>query len=185
MKIIIGLGNPGQSYSKTRHNAGFICIDAIAKKYDFTIAKRYKLADISLGHIENEDIALVKPQTFVNDTGRAVKYLTARFNITPSDLIILVDDMALPVGKLRIRTHGSSGGHNGLKSIIETLGTTEFPRIRLGIGWPESGNDEIQHVLTPFTHQEAEIIRSTAENVVKTIPFIITYGIESAMAHFN
>ena len=185
MKVIIGLGNPGQSYSKTRHNAGFICIDAIAKKYDFTSTKRHKLATISLGHIENEDIALVKPQTFVNNTGQAVKYLIQRFNIMPSDLIILVDDMALPIGKLRMRPDGASGGHNGLKSIIEVLGTTEFPRIRLGIGWPEHGDDEIQHVLTPFTRHESAIIHSSAEDVVNAIPFIITYGLDAAMARFN
>ena len=185
MKLIVGLGNPGRSYVRMRHNVGFLCVEAVARRHRLAFSERRRLAVLALGRIEDEEIVLVKPRTFVNQTGRAITYLMSRFHTTPSNLLVVVDDMALPVGKLRIRAQGSAGGHNGLKSIIAALGTGDFPRIRVGIGAPGPGSDDIRHVLTSFSREELPAIRATVETAAEVVPFILAQGLDAAMSRFN
>ena len=134
MKLIVGLGNPGKEYEKTRHNAGFMCIDEVAKKCGLHFDSKKFKALIAMGFVNGEKVILMKPQTYMNLSGEAVGECVRFYNIPIEDVCILVDDLDLPIGKIRLRMKGSSGGQNGLKNIIAHLGTQEFKRIRIGIG---------------------------------------------------
>lgn len=135
MFLIVGLGNPEKKYTHTRHNAGFLAIDGIAKRLNASWKKKSDLfSEVSETHIEGEKIVLAKPQTYMNESGKAVAALAHRFHVEPQHIIVLSDDVALAVGTVRVRTEGSSGGHNGLKSIIAHMSTQQFPRVRIGVG---------------------------------------------------
>lgn len=134
MKLIVGLGNPGKEYEKTRHNAGFMCIDEVAKKCNLSFDTKKFKALIATGFVNGEKVILMKPQTYMNLSGEAVGECVRFYDIDSDDILVLVDDLDLPVGKIRLRTKGSSGGQNGLKNIIAHLGTQEFKRVRIGIG---------------------------------------------------
>ena len=147
MKMIVGLGNIGSRYDETRHNTGFMVVEQIARDYHlgaFTHTKYEAVA--ATGMIDGEKVMLVKPTTFMNDSGRAVKPLMDYYQIDPADLVIVADDLDMPVGRVRLKTHGASGGHNGLKSIIQYLGTKNFNRVKLGIDHPQNGT-VVSHVL--------------------------------------
>lgn len=184
MHIIVGLGNPGREYTRSRHNIGFRCIDAIGERYGIRLKERRRLAVIGHGWIEGEEVLLARPRTFVNRSGEAVRYLLSRFSTGPGSLVVIYDDMDLPPGRIRIRPKGSAGGHNGMKSIIETIGTQEFPRIRVGIGKPQEG-DPVAFVLGCFTPQEEGLMREAVQRVTEAVACLLKEGLEAAMNRFN
>jgi PTH1 family peptidyl-tRNA hydrolase len=151
-KLIAGLGNPGPKYEKTKHNVGFMTVDAIAKKHGvkFKHEKTFE-ADVADFFVGTEKIILVKPTTFMNDSGRAIGPLLTYFNVAVEDFLIIYDDLDMVTGKLRLRAKGSAGGHNGVKSTISYVGTQEFKRIKIGIGRPEHGKTVVSHVLSGFS----------------------------------
>lgn len=170
---------------RTRHNVGFRCVELLAKRHGLKFSQRRGPVTLALGRIQEEKVVLVKPRTFVNESGRAVTYLQARFRLSPGDLLVILDDMALPLGKVRIRSGGSSGGHNGLQSILEAVGTEEIPRIRVGIGPPNAGGDMVRHVLSTFRQEELAVLGQAAESVADAIEVILDQGLDIAMSRFN
>ena len=183
--IVVGLGNPGPKYAETRHNAGFWCIDRLAKKHSITLERKHKTSIIGEGIIEGKRVVLVKPRTFVNLSGESVRYLMARYSVKPKDILVVYDDINLPPGRLRLRVRGSAGGHNGIKSIIETTGTQEFPRMRVGVGHQEDGDDQIQHVIGSIPPDERKVIDESVERVVQSVSTLLTEGIDVTMNKFN
>lgn len=150
VKMIVGLGNPGREYINTKHNIGFMALDCFAKSELLTFNKTKHQVLWTEFFYKGEKIVLVKPQTYMNLSGKAVKPLMNDMNIASSDLVVIYDDMDLPIGKIRLRQQGSAGGHNGIKSLIQSLGTQEFKRIKVGIGRPLEFETVTQHVLSPF-----------------------------------
>ena len=153
MKLVVGLGNPGKQYEATKHNIGFMVIDAIADSASHTPWREEQKAEVCSINVAGEKVLLVKPQTFMNASGESIGPLMRYYKIDPSDVYCIYDDMDLPVGKLRIRPNGSSGGHNGIKSLISHIGTENFPRFRVGIGRPLPQWTVIDHVLAPFSEE--------------------------------
>ncbi|RYD06250.1 hypothetical protein N752_04995 [Desulforamulus aquiferis] len=156
MKLIIGLGNPGSEYAQTRHNIGFMVIDALAGELDTEVKKNQHKALVGQGVIGREKVILAKPQTYMNLSGQSVASLMSWYKLNPQDILVITDDMDLTPGRLRIRGNGSAGGQKGLRSIIELIGTQDFARIRVGIGRPAHG--AVNHVLGKISGQEAETI---------------------------
>ena len=185
MKIVVGLGNPGREYQPTRHNVGFFLLDALAKDLDATSWKESQRELISETRIDGEKILLVKPQTFMNLSGESVGNLVSFYKIPLEDLIVAHDDMDLPVGKIRIRPKGSGGGHHGIESIIQHVGSSEFPRVRIGVGRPHENFSVISHVLAPFSSEERNLIDTAIEDLLPAVRCIITDGIDIAMNRFN
>jgi len=186
--IVVFLGNPGPKYSGTRHNVGFMTADLMEKLYNSKINKLRFNALTAIVTISGEKVLLMKPQTYMNVSGNAVSPAAAYYKLPAERVIVISDDMSLPVGKLRIRTKGSSGGHNGLKSIISSLGTDSFPRIKIGIGVPptnETEQDVINWVLGTFSGKDADAITDVCDKAVKAVSVIISEGSDSAMNKFN
>ncbi|MDI6783790.1 MAG: aminoacyl-tRNA hydrolase [bacterium] len=184
MWLVIGLGNPGQRYHLTRHNVGFMVIDLLAKQHRIQVTRHKEQAVFGRGRIGNESVILAKPLTYMNRSGIAVRNLIAWFKLQATDLIVISDDFHLPVGALRIRRQGSSGGHHGLESIIENLGTAQFTRIKVGIGEPEE-QDVVDYVLTEFTKVEINSIDESTEKAAQAVTTIIEQSINKAMNKFN
>ncbi|MCX6012231.1 MAG: aminoacyl-tRNA hydrolase [Chloroflexi bacterium] len=195
MKLIIGLGNPGRTYLNNRHNVGFQCIDVLSKKVSIEIDQRKAHSSLGKGTIEDEEVVLAKPRTFMNASGSAVQALRDKFKAKTADIIVIYDDVDLPLGKIRIRQVGSAGGHNGIKSIIQNIGSNEFIRIRVGIG-PLTNNDPSspsnskgtrtpEFVLSNFNTVEKKIIKEACETVIEAVCCIISEGIAAAMNKFN
>jgi len=182
---IVGLGNPGAEYAATRHNAGFWCIDALARKHSIRLERRRSSAIIGEGAIANRPVALVKPRTYVNRSGAAIRYLKARYGLPTDRLLIVCDDINLPPGKLRLRAKGSAGGHNGLKSVIEAAGSQAFPRLRIGVGMPAAGAGQIEHVIGPMPPDEREILDAAVERAADAIACLLAEGIQETMSRFN
>jgi PTH1 family peptidyl-tRNA hydrolase len=191
MELIIGLGNPGRTYTHNRHNAGFMCLNYFARLHSIRFDRRQCRAKVGIGEMGSEQLLLAKPQTFMNLSGRSVACLVNKHGIPLSNLLIIYDDMDLPSGKIRLRKGGSSGGHKGMNSIISTLGSEMFSRIRVGIGRPEAGEQSmsedavVDYVLSNFSRQEEAIIKPAITKVSEAIDFFITKGIEAAMDKFN
>lgn len=181
--MIVGLGNPGREYSGTRHNIGFEVVDTIAKRHHTGVQKRMGRALIGRIKIAGQEIVIVKPQTFMNLSGDAVSHIARREKIEPSEILVIYDDMALPLGKLRIRPGGSAGGHNGMKSLIFRLGTQEFPRIRVGIG--SSRGEAVDHVLSPFKRGERDTVKWAIQDAADAAEMIAEESLEPAMNRFN
>ena len=184
-RVIVGLGNPGEEYIGTRHNVGFWCVDHLATANSISLSDRRRKAVIGVGTIADERVVLAKPRTFVNRSGEAVAYLLARYKIPPGDLLVIHDDMDLPLGKLRLRSGGSAGGHKGMKSIIQAIGTQDFPRLRMGIGHPPEGMDEIGHVLGAMSMEERETVERAVELASQAVVSVLTEGISQAMNRYN
>lgn len=183
--LIVGLGNPGEKYASSRHNIGFRCLDAIAKAADAKFDRKPK-AELASCVIADKQVLLMKPRTFMNSSGEAVAPVINFYHIPIERLIVIYDDMDLPLGKLRIRIQGSAGGHNGVLSIISLVGDEHFVRIRVGIGRPEAvGGNAIGHVLGDFTKDEEASIKSAVDNVRDVIEVILKDGVNSAMNKFN
>ncbi|ANK58998.1 aminoacyl-tRNA hydrolase [Loigolactobacillus backii] len=162
MKMIVGLGNPGKKYAGTKHNVGFMTIDSIAKAHDVTLNKNEFEANYGTFFLNGEKVFLVKPQTYMNDSGRAVKPLMTYYQVQLDELLVIYDDMDLPAGKIRLRQHGSAGGHNGIKSMISYLRTSNFNRIRIGTDHPGRGT-VVDWVLTPFAKNVRPLIDESIE----------------------
>ena len=184
--LIVFLGNPGPRYAFTRHNAGFLTADAIEPMLNVRIDRLRFRALTATAEIGGEKVLLMKPQTFMNLSGEAVGQAARFYKIPPEHVLVVSDETALPVGSLRIRLKGSAGGHNGLKSIISRLGSDSFPRVRLGVGSaPHPGYDMADWVLSAFQNEDAEMIRSAAENAAKACVCFIEKGPDKAMTQFN
>lgn len=181
--MIVGLGNPGRDYSGTRHNIGFDIVDAIAKRHHTGVQKRMGRALIGRITIGGQEIVLVKPQTFMNLSGDAVSHIVRREKIEPSEILVIYDDMALPLGKIRIRPSGSAGGHNGMKSLILRLGTQDFARLRVGIG--AARGEAVDHVLSQFKRAEREIVKTTIMDSADAAEMIAEDGLEPTMNRYN
>lgn len=181
MKIIAGLGNPGKKYDKTRHNAGFDCLDLLAEKKDFDISQKKFKALYGTAEIGDEKVIFVKPQTFMNLSGEAVAAFTRYFKIdVKKDLLVIYDDLDLSLGKMRIRKMGSAGGHNGIKSIISEIGTESFCRLRLGIDKPERKSMVISHVLSTFADDDRVVFEKMLEKAHPVIENWIENGYDEA-----
>ena len=186
MKIIVGLGNPGEKYEKTRHNAGFDVIDLLAETYGIETAQEKHRAKIGKGRIEGVPVLLVKPQTFMNLSGESVAEILHYYKADPEeDLLVISDDVTLDVGMLRVRRKGSAGGHNGLKNIIEHCGTQEFPRLRVGGGHVPPECDMIRHVLGRLPAEERPILEKACRRAVKAVACILTEDVDTAMNLYN
>ncbi len=186
--MVVFLGNPGPRYTGSRHNVGFLAADKLEKLESIKINKLRFNALTSLCTLGGKRVLLVKPQTYMNLSGNAVAPAAAYYKIPAERIIVVCDDVALPVGKLRIRTKGSSGGHNGLKSIISALGTEEFPRVKIGVGAPpknDTEEDMINWVLGIFHGSDADTIAEMCENAVKAVSAIISDGADKAMNTYN
>ena len=185
MKIIVGLGNPGKEYEKTRHNTGFMVLDKIADKFNIEITKEKSKALIGLGEINGEKVMLVKPQTFMNLSGEAVRGLVDFYKEDIDNIFIIFDDIDLEIGKIRIKERGSAGTHNGMKSIVSHLGTENFKRIKVGIGKPKENMDLISHVLGRFSDDEIKELEKSINNAVDSAIMLVENETAKAMNKYN
>ena len=185
MYLVIGLGNPEAEYSKTRHNMGFNTINKIAQQYNIEINKNRFQGLYESAVIEGQKIILVKPQTYMNLSGNCVKEIADFYKVQKEEILVIYDDMDIEPGKIKIRKKGSSGGHNGMKSIIQMLGTEEFPRIRIGIGRPEHNGDEINYVIGAIPEEEIPKLEEGVEKAKDAVIEILKNGIDSAMNKLN
>lgn len=186
-KLIVGLGNPGVKYDKTKHNIGFMTIDEITKNLDvtFTEDKNFK-ALVGSTFLNGEKVYFVKPLTFMNESGQSVQALLTYFNIATEDLLVIYDDLDMAVGKIRFRQKGSAGGHNGIKSIIKHIGNQEFDRIKVGIGRPKPGTTVVHHVLSTFGQDDYTTILASLERVAAAVHFYLDTGdFEQTMQKYN
>ena len=182
--LIVGLGNPGPKYAGNRHNVGFMCVDQFAQVHDIAFRKRRFKANLGQGHVGPHHVVLLKPSTFMNDSGQAVGPAGHWFKIPPERILVIHDDLDLPLGRPRLRPGGSSGGHKGINSIIEALGTQEFARLRVGIGRPQHG-DPIDYVLDDFDRDQTPTIARACELVEEIILCYMDDGIHKAMNKYN
>ena len=186
MYIIAGLGNPGRQYVGTRHNMGFEALDTIALKYNIKINKEKFKGSFGEGKIGGEKVILVKPSTYMNLSGECIREFASWYKVPPENVIVIFDDISLPIGKMRIRPKGSAGGHNGIKSIIYQLNSDNFPRVKIGVGSPLNEKYDLKdYVLGKFTKDETEILIPIAIKTAEAVEVIITDGTEKAMAKFN
>lgn len=182
---IVGLGNPEKKYENTRHNIGFDVIDAIAEKYSIAVRERGFKALFGKGVIEGQRVLLVKPQTYMNLSGKSVREVLDYYKIDPEDLVVISDDIALAVGQIRIRKRGGAGGHNGLKNIIKHLGTEDFVRVRMGVGEKPREWDLVDYVLGHFPKEEREIVDESVKEAVSAVGIVLTDGVDRAMNTYN
>lgn len=184
MRLILGLGNPGATYAKTRHNAGFWVVEKAAARWAGRLVRRGLAQRASLRH-GSELIELAGTLDFMNVTGPPLKGLLREYQLSPDDLILVHDDLDLELGRLRIKQSGGHGGHNGIRSVIDALGTSEFLRLKIGIGRPAPGQGSAEYVLEAATDEEVEIIEPCLERAVDALEALIHHGTETAMNQFN
>ena len=186
MIIIAGLGNPGDEYERTRHNTGFEVIDELVKEYGIVLDFAKHKAICGKGIIEGEKVMLMKPQTYMNASGEAIADAVNFYKLYPNDeLIVIYDDIDLPVGKIRVRESGSAGGHNGMKDIIEKLGTGEFVRVRVGVGAKPEEWDLADWVLSRFPDEEKTVMKEARKRAAGAVAAILSEGAEYAMSRYN
>ncbi len=185
MHLIIGLGNPGSNYSRTRHNVGFWAVDYLASRYKIRMWRSRFQGKYGKGRISGRDVALLKPRLFMNRSGYSVYDAVMKLDIPAGDLLLISDDIALPVGKMRLRAKGSDGGHKGLRSIIEELDTSDFPRLRIGVGPVPEYTDAADFVLAEPGPDENNAIMDSVKLACEGINILLKKGIEPAMAHIN
>ncbi|MBR1757890.1 MAG: aminoacyl-tRNA hydrolase [Lachnospiraceae bacterium] len=185
MKLIVGLGNPDKKYIGTRHNTGFTVIDQMSEDYQIPVRERKYKAMYGSGYIEGQKVLLVKPQTYMNLSGEAVQAFCTFYKIAPEDLIVIFDDVSLDVGQLRIRKKGSAGGHNGIKNIIACIGSSDFPRIKVGVGQKPAEWDLVDYVLGHVSKEDEPLMKEAAKNASRAVGVMLSEGIESAMNLFN
>jgi peptidyl-tRNA hydrolase, PTH1 family len=185
VKIVVGLGNPGNKYDGTRHNIGFLVVDSLARQCNIALNQHQCDALIGLGKSHEETLLLAKPETFMNRSGVAVAALLQQYGVTAADLVVIYDDLDLPLGRIRIRTKGSTGGHRGVSSIIEHLGGVPFNRIRIGIGRPPEGTVAIDYVLAPFGAAEMADLSKAIERSAAALDCLIHEGAAVAMGVYN
>ena len=185
MYLIVGLGNPEEEYSQTRHNMGFNTINKIAEKYNIKINKSKFHGIYENAIIENQKVILLKPQTYMNLSGVSIREVMDFYKMKIEDILVVYDDMDIEPGKIKIRKKGGAGGHNGIKSIIENIGTEEFARIRIGIGRPTPEQDKINYVIGVISNDEKENLAKGVDIAVEAVEEILKNGIDNAMNKFN
>jgi PTH1 family peptidyl-tRNA hydrolase len=185
MRLIVGLGNPGIEYAWTPHNLGFLVVDALAQDANIRVTRPEAKSLVGLGQIAGREVVLAKPQTMMNLSGLAVRELLSRAECEPPDVIVVYDDIALPWGMLRIRERGTAGGHNGIKSVIGAIGTTEFVRVRLGVKPEEMRGDMKEYVLRQIRRDEEDLVAEEIEQGAEAVKVILAEGTQSAMNRFN
>lgn len=185
MYLIVGLGNPGTEYAATRHNIGFDMITYLSDKYRIPMRGKEGKAIVGKGFIEGQKVMLAQPQTFMNLSGESVRALMDYYKLTEEEVVIIYDDISMPVGQVRIRPKGSAGGHNGIKSIIQHLGTQEFPRIKIGVGDKPANGDLVKHVLGRFGKEEDAMIRDVFELAEKGLLALLQEDVAVAMNAVN
>ena len=184
-KLIVGLGNPGREYTKTRHNVGFMSVDRLAERWSLRFGRQRGRAEIAEGDVSGQRVILAKPQTFMNNSGDSVRALLKLSNLSPTDLLVIADDLDLPFGRLRLRDSGSSGGQRGIQSIINQLGTNQLVRLRVGIGRPPLGVDPVDYVLTPFTASERSALPEILDRLALGVEAYLSEGVARAMNLVN
>lgn len=186
MKLIVGLGNPGRTYEHTRHNIGFAVIEELARRGGAGFRRSWRFpADLAETTVGGAAAILVRPRTYMNRSGEAVGPLARKKGLAPQDVLVVVDDVELDAGRLRIRTEGSAGGHNGLKSLFAHLGTEAVPRVRVGVGRVPAGGDRVAFVLGRFTPAEREIMEQTVARAADAVAAVFADGFDRAMNQFN
>lgn len=186
MKLVVGLGNPGRAYEGTRHNVGFDVLDGLARRVKAEFRRSWRFpADLAEATWEGERLVLIRPRTYMNASGDAVAPVARKKGVAPGDLLVLVDDVELDCGKLRLRAGGSAGGHNGLKSLIERLGSDAFPRVRVGVGRVPAGGDLVRHVLGRFAPEEKAVMAEAVDRAVDAAMTALREGLERAQNKFN
>ncbi|MDA8096069.1 MAG: aminoacyl-tRNA hydrolase [Desulforudis sp.] len=182
MRLIIGLGNPGEVYRNTRHNIGFLTVDRLASRLGISVKKRQCFSLTGDAHVDGNKLILAKPQTFMNLSGRAALALTEYYKVPPEEFLVVCDDMDLPFGRLRLRARGGSGGHRGLNSIIGLLGSSGFPRLRVGIG---RGPEVVSYVLGHFGSDEESLVNEVLDAAADAVLMARSEGLERAMNRYN
>ncbi len=186
MKMVVGLGNPGKAYERSRHNAGFEVLDELARRAETTFRKSWLVStQAAKMRADGEDVLLVKPRTFMNRSGQAVAPMLRRKGLGVEDLIVVLDDVELDCGKIRIRKKGGAGGHNGLQSVIQALGTEDFVRVRVGVGPRPAGEHLVGHVLGPFSAEERAKMKDSMPRAADAVLAVIRDGADKAMNDFN
>ena len=185
MYVIAGLGNPGREYEGTRHNVGFMTLDALADKYNIDVREKAFKGLIGKGMIEGNKVILVKPQTYMNLSGECIRQVMDYYKVDPSEFIVIYDDISLVPGGIRIRKKGIAGGHNGIKNIIAHLGTQEFPRIKVGVGDKPPRMDLADYVLSRFSKEDREKMEQAFKDAADAVEVMITEGADAAMNRFN
>ena len=185
MILIVGLGNPGMEYAATRHNVGFDMLTYLGDRYDIALRSKEGRAVVGKGFIEGQKVILAQPQTYMNLSGESVRALMDFYKLDEEDLVVICDDINLSVGQVRIRPKGSAGGHNGIKSIIQHIGTQEFTRIRIGVGGKPEGGDLVKHVLDRFSREEDGMLRDVFALAEEGLLEILTEDVASAMNRVN
>ncbi len=183
--LVIGLGNPGGEYAHTRHNVGWACLDLLEKRGKFGRDRKEGPAKIREGSLEGFDVIVARPQTFMNLSGRAGHHLTQKFGMAPADVVVVHDDIDLPLGRLRVRIGGSAGGQKGVKSLIDSWRTQEFMRVRIGVGRPDSKEGVIDHVLERFRPDERPAIDAAVARAADAVTAIVREGLDAAMNLYN
>jgi len=183
--LIVGLGNPGREYAAHRHNVGFQVVDALAHSHKLAFSGRRSLARVAQGEIGGQPVVLAKPQTFMNLSGKSVGRLSRTLNVPPERILVIYDDLDLSLGRLRLRADGSSGGHKGIRSIIDVLGTQAFPRLRVGIDRPPGRMDPVDYVLKPFDQDQKPFLAEAVARAVEAVECWLAEGIIAAMDRFN
>jgi len=183
--LIVGLGNPGLEYSATRHNMGFLCLDRLAAKHRLRFTGKRGKSALARGTISGRDVALAKPQTYMNLSGESVRDLLRIYKMPTSALLVVYDDVDLPTGTVRIRERGGPGTHNGMRSIVDEIGTTDFPRLRIGVGMPTNGQNLADYVLGLPPPEERTVLDEALDRGVEAIETVARRGIGAAMNQFN
>jgi PTH1 family peptidyl-tRNA hydrolase len=182
---VVGLGNPGRRYSGTRHNVGFTFVRRVAKAWETKLRKRRFSSKIAEVEKEDERIMLVLPQTYMNNSGVAVKQIMEGRNIQPEQLLVVYDDLDIPLGEIRVRKRGSSGTHKGMRSIVQEIETTQFPRMRIGIGPLPAGEDAVEYVLSCFDETEGVLLEESLKSAREALEMILDGRVEAAMNMYN
>lgn len=185
LRVVIGLGNPGERYADTRHNLGFMVVKRLLKRHGITEKKGHPLALLNPWNFQGKPVLLVRPRTYMNLSGQAARWIAETRQVPPSHMLVVVDEFALPLGRLRIRARGSAGGHNGLASLIEELGTQEYPRLRLGMGPVPEHREARDWVLEPFGPRELDTVEAMVESACDCVETWVTEGLQACMNRFN
>lgn len=185
MKVIIGLGNPGPAYQSTRHNVGWWVIERLAQRWHAGPPRARHRAAVATATFRGAAVLLVRPLTYMNESGAAVRTLVAAENVVGSDLLVVYDELALPLGQLRVRPRGGAGGHKGLESVLGVLGTQDVPRLRIGIGPPPVGVDRVSYVLGEFAADERPVIEDAADRAAEAVECVLRDGLIAAMDRYN
>lgn len=185
MYLVVGLGNPGKEYSGSRHNVGFLAVDELADRIGIKLTRQGYDSLYNIGKLKDQKVLLMKPQTYMNNSGVSVSQARNFFKVDTKNIIVIHDEMDLPLERIKIKKSGGSAGHNGIKSIVHHLGTNDFPRVRIGVGKPSKKSEGVKHVLSSFSKDEKNKLNRVLETATCAVEEIISSGIDQAMNEFN